>query len=323
MERKIIDITSDNDIYSSGYTSECCGGFNYCFKLEEGFSLILSQFNCSDDVVFTKEPAGDDTIVISYVLGSSAIKYELETDNGLSVEKQMLQASVFTFSNVLSLKMLPAADATIQHLWLVLNKEWLQEKMSFVAAGESGKIEQLLKPKKNFTIRKSLSKELSVVRNLMNYPFANTPETITHFELKAAANELLASYIKKALQVRDVVIDKGSVTFGTIQLKQIKSYIRQNIDRGTPILLPELAREFSMSEAGLKRYFQKLTNTNFTDFYNNERLKKAFDLIVGSKDGTIQEVASKLGYKNTSHFSKAFKAYYNFYPSEVRSKFSA
>lgn len=323
MERQIIDVSSNNDIYSSRYTSECCVGVNYFFKLEEGFSLILSKFNCSDEVVFTKEPSDEDAIVISYVLGSSAIKYELENDNGLSVAKQMLQASVFTFSNALSLKMLPAADATIQHLWLVLNKEWLQEKMSFVAAGESEKIEHLIKPKKKFAVRKSLSKELAVVRNLMNYPFANTPETITHFDLKAAANELLASYIKKALPVKDIVVDKQSVAFGTIELKQIKTYIRQNLDRGTPILLPELAQEFSMSEAGLKRYFQKLTNTNFTDFYNNERLKKAFDLIVSNKYSTIQEVASKLGYKNMSHFSKAFKAYYNFYPSEVRNKFSA
>jgi AraC-like DNA-binding protein len=320
-EKQILDIQSD-DIHSSGYTSECSEGANHFFRLEDGFSLVVSKFHCTDEVVFSKKPADENTIVISYELSADPLKYELE-NNGLSVTKQILQHNVFTFSNALTLKMLPATGTTIHHLWLIISKDWLKEKMEFIMADGAEKIQQLFAPKKKFSLRRSLQFELSVVRRLLNYPFTNTPETIAHFELKAAANELLSNYIKKALAIQGAPADEKIVRPEILRLREIKSYIRQNILRGTPVSLPELAEKFVMSEASLKRYFKKFANTTFTDFYNNERLKKAFDVISNDRDSTIQEIANRLGYKNTSHFAKSFKTFYNFYPSEIRSRFSA
>jgi AraC-like DNA-binding protein len=321
-EKHIIDVQSGDDIHSSGCTSDCSEGVNHFFKLEEGFSLIVSKFYCADEVCLNKTPADESTVVISYELSVDPVRCELE-NGGLSITKQMLQNNVLTFSNAVALKMLPAKGSGVHHLWLVIHKNWLKEKMEFFIADGAEKVGQLFALKKKFSLRKSLQGELSIVRNLLNYPFANTPETIAHFELKAAANELLSLYIKKALSVKDASTDEKIVRPEILRMREIKSYIRQNILRGTPILLPELAEKFIMSEASLKRYFKKFSNTTFTEFYNNERLKKAFDVINQDKDSTIQEIAGRLGYKNTSHFAKSFKAFYNFYPSEIRSRFSA
>ncbi|MDI3322384.1 helix-turn-helix transcriptional regulator [Pinibacter soli] len=321
-ERQIINIQSDNDTQSSDYSSGWSEEANHFFRLEEGFSLIVSKFYCAGEVVFSKEAADDNTIIICYELSADPIKYELEID-GLSVTKQILQNNVLTFSNALTLKILPLASSSMHHLWLVLTKDWLKEKTRLIMADNPDKINQLFALKKKFSLRKSLQAELSVVHNLLNYPFANTQETIAHFELKAAANELLADYIKKALAIKGTSADEKIVRPEIMKLREIKFYIRQNLLRGTPISLPELADKFSISEASLKRYFKKFANTTFSDFYNNERLKKAFDVISNEKHSTIQEIAHRLGYKNTSHFAKSFKEFYNFYPSEIRSRFSA
>jgi AraC-like DNA-binding protein len=322
VERQIIDIETGNETHSSVCTSGCSEESNHFFRLEEGFSLIVSKFYCENEVVFCKNPADENTIVISYELSADPVKYELE-NNGLSITKQIIQHNVLTFSNALTLKIMPAPGSSIHHLWLVITKDWLKEKTGFMMADNPEKINQLFALKKKFALRKSSQGELSVVRTLLDYPFASTEETIAHFELKAAANELLSHYIKKFLAIKEAGADDRIVRPEILKMREIKSYIRQNILRGTPILLPELANKFSMSEASLKRYFKKFSNTTFTDFYNNERLKKAFDVISSEKDSTIQEVANRLGYKNTSHFAKSFKAFYNFYPSEIRSRFSA
>jgi AraC-like DNA-binding protein len=321
-ERQIIDIQTDNDAHSSVNASGCSEESNHFFRLEEGFSLIVSRFYCENEVVFSKKPADEDTIVISYEVSADPVRYELEND-GLSITKQIVQNNVLTFSNALTLNIIPAAGSSIHHLWLVITKDWLKEKTGFMMADNPEKINQLFALKKKFTLRKSLQGELAVVRTLLEYPFASTQETIAHFELKAAANELLSHYIKKLLAIKGAGVDERIIRPEILKMREIKSYIRQNILRGTAISLPELANKFSLSEASLKRYFKKFSNTTFSDFYNNERLKKAFDVINNEKDSTIQEVANKLGYKNTSHFAKAFKAFYNFYPSEIRSRFSA
>ncbi|MDH7462201.1 AraC family transcriptional regulator [Chitinophagaceae bacterium 26-R-25] len=321
-EEQIIDVQSSADIHSSGYTSECSKGTNHFFGLEKGFSLIISKFYCANEVIFTKNPEDENTIVIGYELSTHPIKYELEND-GLSITKQILQNNVLSFSNALTLRILPVKGSTVHHLWIVITKEWLKEKTEFIMSEDLEKVNQLFALKKKFSLRKSLQRELSVVHRVLNYPFSNTPETIAHFELKAAANELLSNYIKKAMALKGAAADEKIVRPEILRMREIKSYIRQNILRGTPVSLPELAEKFSMSEASLKRYFKKFANTTFTDFYNNERLKKAFDVISSEKNSTIQEIASRLGYKNTSHFAKSFKAFYNFYPSEIRSRFSA
>lgn len=321
-ETQIIDIQSNSDIHSSGYTSECSEGVNHFFRLEEGFSLIVSKFYCANEVAFTKHAADENTIVIGYELSSQPIRYELEND-GLSITKQVLQNDVLSFSNALTLKILPVKSSTVHHLWIVITRDWLKEKTGFIMSDNPEKVNQLFALKKKFSLRKSLQRELSVVSRVLNYPFANTPETIAHFELKAAANELLSNYIKKALALKGSAPDEKIVRPEILRMREIKSYIRQNILRGTPITLPELAGKFDMSEASLKRYFRKFANTTFTDFYNNERLKKAFEVISSEKNSTIQEIAGRLGYKNTSHFAKSFKIFYNFYPSEIRSRFSA
>lgn len=321
-EKQIIDVQSNGDIHSSGYTSECSEGANHFFRLEEGFSLIVSRFYCANEVVFTKNPADENTIVIGYELSSHPIKYELE-NNGLSLTKQILQHNVLSFSNALTLKILPANGSSVCHIWIVITRDWLKEKMEFIMSDNVEKVNQLFALKKKFSLRKSLQRELSVVRRLISYPFANTPETIAHFELKAAANELLSNYIRKALAIKSNSADEKIVRPEILRMREIKAYIRQNVLRGTPVSLPELAKEFVMSEASLKRYFKKFANTTFTDFYNSERLKKAFDVINSDRNSTIQEIAGRLGYKNTSHFAKSFKAFYNFYPSEIRSRFSA
>jgi len=49
-------------------------------------------------------------------------------------------------------------------------------------------------------------------------------------------------------------------------------------------------------------------------------MEKAKEILVANKDISISELSYKLGFKNLSHFSKAFKEFYKLSPREFIGK---
>ena len=60
--------------------------------------------------------------------------------------------------------------------------------------------------------------------------------------------------------------------------------------------------------------------TTVSQFIQNKRLQRAYELLVGDPKGTltISEIAYRVGFKNTSHFSRSFNLHFGMPPSEAR-----
>ena len=78
-----------------------------------------------------------------------------------------------------------------------------------------------------------------------------------------------------------------------------------------------LCEQLNMSRTQLYRKFRSLTSQSPHDYYLKMKLQKARQMLTTS-DLTVAEAAYRAGFKNVSHFSKAFTREFGINPSDIR-----
>jgi AraC-like DNA-binding protein len=96
---------------------------------------------------------------------------------------------------------------------------------------------------------------------------------------------------------------------------QIEAILANTVGEAPPPI-PELARIATMSETKLKSLFKKIYGYSLYEYYQKNRMLKAKQLIAAKKY-SVKEVGSRLGFKNLSNFTIAYKKQFNKLPSEL------
>ncbi len=99
------------------------------------------------------------------------------------------------------------------------------------------------------------------------------------------------------------------------KLYQAKDIITNNM--GRPPSLTELSKIIGLNSHKLKKNFKELFGVPVFKYLQNERLKKAHELLT-REELSIQEAAWTVGYESISSFSTAFLNKFGFRPSEVK-----
>ncbi len=97
------------------------------------------------------------------------------------------------------------------------------------------------------------------------------------------------------------------------KIEEAKSIITENLKN--PCSLIELAHQVGLNDFKLKKGFKEQFGTTVFGYLHDLRMEKATHLILSGK--RINVVAEEIGYKNTHHFSAAFKKYYGILPSQL------
>lgn len=146
---------------------------------------------------------------------------------------------------------------------------------------------------------------------------------VKEYEEKKEAYQL---YIKGSLYKligiiqRDIPEEQANISsikhrVSVKNLEIIYDFIENNY--GRKIYLEEVAKIEGLSIFHFTRIFKKQTGTNFTNYLNNFRIKKAeWELI--NEDLNITEIAYKNGFNNNSSFNRIFKNIKGCSPSEFR-----
>ncbi|MCI8543973.1 MAG: AraC family transcriptional regulator [Lachnospiraceae bacterium] len=99
-------------------------------------------------------------------------------------------------------------------------------------------------------------------------------------------------------------------------VEQIISYIEDHYSE--KISLDQIAENMYLSPFYISRIFKNETGNAPIRHLINIRLEKAKELLEGGYEGSIQEVAARVGYDDAYHFSKLFKKRYGISPSQAR-----
>jgi len=115
-------------------------------------------------------------------------------------------------------------------------------------------------------------------------------------------SELL--YLKKQRQKRKLI-------------EEITQYVEGRL--GQKITLNEVAAHFDFTPNYLGHLFKTETNTLFSDFLNDLRMKHVCELLADPTK-KIYEIAEQAGYKNLIYFNRQFKQSIGMTPGEYRKK---
>ena len=133
--------------------------------------------------------------------------------------------------------------------------------------------------------------------------------------LEAKVLELLMLQVEQSeLPVADRP-EKGSRNSEVDAIYDAKTIIEKSVD--APPSIRELARLVGLNEFSLKKGFRDTFQTTIYGYVNELKMEQARQLILEG-DKTIHEIASLAGYKNPQHFTVAFKKYYGYLPSKLR-----
>lgn len=98
--------------------------------------------------------------------------------------------------------------------------------------------------------------------------------------------------------------------------EQIYDYIHEHLFE-VSLSAGEIARRFFVSPCYFSTLFKKNINTNFKEYVNYERIKKATELLE-STDLSVKQIAEAVGFQDALYFSKVFKRYRLLSPVEYR-----
>ena len=101
-------------------------------------------------------------------------------------------------------------------------------------------------------------------------------------------------------------------------LNEAKTIVLENISN-EQFGVSELADEMHTSRSSLLRKIKKQTNLSASQFIRETRLQKAAELLKET-ELTASEIAFEVGFSNPSYFTKCYREYYGYPPSETKTK---
>ncbi|SDW34007.1 TolB amino-terminal domain-containing protein [Lutibacter oricola] len=101
-------------------------------------------------------------------------------------------------------------------------------------------------------------------------------------------------------------------------LTEAKSVLLDNISN-EQFGVSELADEMSMSRSSLLRKIKKQTNLSASQFMREIRLQEAAKMLQET-ELTASEISFEVGFSNPSYFTKCYREYYGYPPSETKTK---
>ncbi len=101
-----------------------------------------------------------------------------------------------------------------------------------------------------------------------------------------------------------------------VYIQKLYDYILANLEEPLPPL-KELSRKFGTNEYKLKDGFRHFFKTSIYQFYNDERLKRAYFMIEHTSL-PLKNISVMNGFTNYPNFSKAFKKRFGFSPNELK-----
>lgn len=107
-----------------------------------------------------------------------------------------------------------------------------------------------------------------------------------------------------------------STNYESALIKKLILFISDNLHQKLPTT-KDLATRFGTNEYTLKALFRKYMSTSIYQFYSQERLKEAHDLITNTTM-PLQDIAVLSGYNKYRSFYKAFKKHYKYGPGQLK-----
>lgn len=137
-------------------------------------------------------------------------------------------------------------------------------------------------------------------------------EVYIHSKITEIFSYLFSEMKKLKSPIRNTKLKEYDISL----VKKAEKIITQNLS--SPLTIDELAKLIGSNKFKLKKDFKLVYNESVFSYASRLRMEKAKEMLIENKKN-ISEIAYAVGYKNPQHFTVAFKKYFNYLPSDLKS----
>lgn len=141
-------------------------------------------------------------------------------------------------------------------------------------------------------------------------------DAATDLEATGYLNLLLADFTRQNAKNRLALQEQKS--HAQIQVEQAIRWL--TLQHSQPVTIDEMAQSLGYHRTYLAKIFKQQTGMSPKDYLHRVRMERALQLL--GKPLTIKEVASSVGFNDALYFSKQFKKWYGYSPTEYRENHS-
>lgn len=267
----------------------------------EGVKVTISNFIFSSDFVFYNELKMDAFVLSFLVKGEVLLKLKGLNNEKTYEDKESIMTYVKKFKGEIKVyENKPFKEIRIEVSDAFLSKHDLNEVHEFKEKTNQDFILPI--PHHMFSVLDAL--EMEYGEGLVQRIFLEAKV----LEITALQIENYKNFSANKLSL----INQKSLK----KLFKLKHFLNENLNKNYSV--SELAMKLGVSDSVLKVEFKRVFNTTISQYYLNQKMIKSKQLLQNT-ELPIYQIAEDVGYKNATHFSAAFKRFYNKTPKTCRS----
>lgn len=155
----------------------------------------------------------------------------------------------------------------------------------------------------------------NIYQLIINESFQSKP----HYKkaVRALCHTMLILLDRNQVESRSLPVNKRSkILTSNIEItKAVIEYIHENYQ--ISFSLDIMAQHIAISKYHMCRIFKEITSITINGYTNQVRLMKARILLI-DEELTVSEVAELTGYNSISYFTKTFRSYFGYPPSQSK-----
>ncbi len=287
-------------------------GYIKAEKLTNGLQVLINECTLHQDCLFKRNPAPGNHFTLRFDEVRNVKALSIKLGDVVLEDKTNIYSGAFLSNPVEPLEYIINQQTEDRCVNIYFTKEWVQKHFG-IADNDSiwNNILPIDKGAVQFDV-------LTIdYRELMEDIFElKSGQPLYHAALQNRVMLLLEKFLRNAYNRAVNTSNEPSVSENDLKkMIQVEAILATAVGEAPPPV-PELARMATMSETKLKTLFKKIYDYSLYEYYQKNRMLKAKQLIA-TKKYSVKEVGSRLGFKNLSNFTIAFKKQFNKLPSEL------
>lgn len=285
--------------YTVSLSKEVGNGYIRELTLENNLQVLLYDYTPAQSILFQQKKGKKEFFTLRF-----------DDVTSLS-EPFQSKSSVFLGSTKFDLFHLAKTDFQVKSINVLFNPEWLDRFFNYDTAGDD--IKKYISLNISSYIYETMDSEY---KRLMNEVLdlkddKRIEKLIIQNRIMIMMERFFTRLYKKMTDAHfDIKLSNDDI----LRLKMIETELTKDFSL-PPLQINELAKKAAMSPSKLKASFKRIYGLPIYQYYQKHRMNKAKAMLL-SRNYTVKEVASEVGFINISNFVKAFSKSFDQQPAD-------
>lgn len=289
------------------YPEDIGSGYAKAKIIEPGFSYRISNYSLNADVEYRRTPTEKFQLILYFYQLEFEDQVYCKIDDTLFESKEKVYSIALLTTSFANQTVVFKKGTKIKGLSVQMDEDWLTANIKDFAVYRNEMPRQ-----KSFIADFISAKQRKIIDDIFNGS-SNSP--LTELYIKSRVLRLTEQFLT-ALCKRGLAHTPEFTNQKDFQsLLKIENILLQNYSGSFPSI-ESLAKTALMSESKLKKLFKKAFGLAPYEYYQKNRMHRAKEML-RTRNHSVTQVGSMLGYQNMSNFSAAFKKEFNYLPSQV------